>query len=159
MNCGEAMRTTTWKSSEPCFKIPAFIRERDIATKTRPFGSVSLCGEFKARGEFSSNQWRKGPDANECMDCVNKIKKLDDTLTDDALTTTTLTENALKRHNFTTEQSCRQLERRQFSCPACPKHGRGSYVFFKKSTRPETHRQVSAMQTSHTRSLCTLVSH
>eukprot|EP00977_Amphora_coffeiformis_P006886 scaffold1506_cov179-Amphora_coffeaeformis.AAC.23 len=86
-------------------------------------GCVS-CGQMKHRTAFSNNQWRKGPDANKCIECQNG-------------SSTTLTVTALKQHNqIGTQRDApagdRGLERRQFNCPMCPKYGRGTYVFFKK---------------------------
>ena len=45
-----------------------------------------------------------------------------------------LTSNLLDAHNNKQDgkRDNLKLERRQFNCPECPKHGRGKYVFFKK---------------------------
>mmetsp|Transcript_26130 Transcript_26130/g.38676 ORF Transcript_26130/g.38676 Transcript_26130/m.38676 type:complete len:482 (+) Transcript_26130:88-1533(+) len=115
------------------------------------------CGTFKKRTEFSKNQWVKGPDFNKCKECVgqrnaggsvvsssfsecadDEASQLSDAMSgirlDDDFPS--LTEDLLQEHNVTVTQvngrNAAKLERRQFNCPECPKHGRGKFVFFKK---------------------------
>lgn len=75
------------------------------------------CGEMKPRTAFSSNQWRKGPDANKCQECVTNggvvgardeevipdpasvVTSLLRNLKLDPTTPAALTEDALKTHN------------------------------------------------------------
>ena len=101
------------------------------------------CGEMKKRTDFSNNQWGKGPDANKCADCVEIIQQkrkeaaaeANESDEEEEGVTPTLTLDALEQHNNTTASIINNdntLERRQFNCPACPQHGRGVYVFFKK---------------------------
>lgn len=110
------------------------------------------CGNFKKRGEFSKKQWDKGPDANKCKDCVAAAVSSSPTpssLTEeeevgfselsDAMEGVnlgdeypSLSEDLLKQHDKKVGAGKQKLERRQFNCPECPKHGRGKHVFFKK---------------------------
>lgn len=109
------------------------------------------CNELKARTDFSKNQWvHKGPDLNVCKTCV-LIKKEskqpastnhDDDDTDVQLAG--LTDNLLHIHNTQDQQQSKnkkkggsriiqnRMERRQFNCPDCPRHGRGPFVFCKR---------------------------
>jgi hypothetical protein len=120
------------------------------------------CGKMKTRTEFSRNQWAKGPDANKCIECLaapaggdvaelvnglegitldTDVAELVNGLERVTLDTTrfpTLTLDMLQSHNDQTGSrgaagaTKEKLVRRQFNCPACPNHGRGDYVFFKK---------------------------
>ena len=96
------------------------------------------CGEMKKRVDFSLNQWKQGPDANKCKDCVassrwqrSPLKEADSSLHNQQETFPTLTLNNLNQHN-TMQKAVEPMERRQFNCPECPKHGRPRFVFFKK---------------------------
>ena len=137
------------------------------------------CGLMKERVEFSGNQWRKGPDENRCLICVEEVQSLrsssvankeeesDDEGDDEVLIrnlqnlslrnnnnnrkkeetrdsdsmstmTPTLTTDMLRQHDRTmnttntTNNAHETIERRQFSCPICPKHNRGPHIFYKK---------------------------
>lgn len=114
------------------------------------------CGAFKERTEFSKNQWMKGPDSNKCKECVSQRKEersvissstASECVDDDSSQLSeamsgislgddfpSLTEDLLSEHNEKEGKGERRsrLERRQFNCPECPKHGRGKFVFFKK---------------------------
>jgi len=101
------------------------------------------CGTFKKRGEFSKNQWSGGPYFNRCKNCAQSngdmIEGLSNnlegmTLNRDLGESLPLTSDLLEAHNQIHENrnQTRDLERRQFNCPECPKHGRGKFIFFKK---------------------------
>ena len=114
------------------------------------------CGEMKQRTEFSINQWKnKGPDLNKCKNCCDIEKKQRESATgakeedspypvlsmdnlrlhNDNNNTTGSNRNSnntKKKNSKTTPFLTDRMERRQFNCPECPKHGRGKYVFFKK---------------------------
>jgi len=114
------------------------------------------CGELKLRGEFSNNQWKTlGPDRNRCRECVasgvgvgvgrpaakpedESVAGLEEDfvkleLTQDALR---LHDGIIKREGGSNKEGAglpnNDLERRQFNCPDCPRHGRGPHVFFKR---------------------------
>jgi hypothetical protein len=104
------------------------------------------CGELRVRTDFSKSQWAKGPDGNKCNDCLGggiselttgleNIALLDDggSVHDFPLLTLDLIQmHNNSANNIHSKQITDDTERRQFSCPDCPKYGRGDYVFFKK---------------------------
>jgi len=127
------------------------------------------CGLMKTRGEFSKNQWAKGPDGNRCTECLpsgavsvkSESEAAEDksgpwgatpdelisgmenmNLQDDDSNFPTLTKDLLQIHEKKSNKKGKgggnnnlhntKLVRRQFNCPDCPQHGRGSFIFFKK---------------------------
>lgn len=104
------------------------------------------CGLLKLRGEFTQNQWRKGPDVNRCKECVKNRNHTDvgiiefegggsvyDDASDPAGPLSELNLENLRIHDRKMGSIQRQdLVRCQFNCPVCPTQGRGQFIFFKK---------------------------